>query len=151
MPSSWARMRCHSAASCCVRVAVISVTVNLAGGQAFAETAKLELASLMLTSMLKDQFYRTADNTVTRLRELIAAMPDKQFAAKAAIYARQEAGMRSVTHLAAAEVAKSVKGEPWTKAFYEKVVRRPDDVLEVLAAVYAVKTNQDGKVVTLSE
>ncbi len=108
-------------------------TLNLAGGQAFSETSRLELASLMLTSMLKDQFYRTADNTVTRLRELIAGMPDKRFAAKAAIYARREAGMRSVTHLTAAEVARSVKGEPWTKAFYEKVVRRPDDALEVLA------------------
>ena len=108
-------------------------TVNLAGGEAFTETPKLELASLMLTSMLKDQFYRSADNTVTRLRELIAAQPDKRFVAKAAIYARREAGMRSVTHLAAAEVAKSVKGEAWTKSFYEKVVRRPDDALEVLA------------------
>jgi 60 kDa SS-A/Ro ribonucleoprotein len=110
-----------------------ATTFNLAGGRAFIETPKLELASLMLTSMLKDQFYRTADNTVTHLRKLIAGMPDKRFAAKAAIYARREAGMRSVTHLTAAEVAKSVKGEPWTKAFYEKVVRRPDDVLEVLA------------------
>src|SRR5436190_8332921 len=97
-----------------------ATAANLAGGQAFSETPKLELASLMLTSMLKDQFYRSADNTVTRLRELIAGMPDKRFAAKAAIYARREAGMRSVTHLTAAEVAKSVKGEPWTKAFYEK-------------------------------
>src|SRR5688572_5269290 len=108
-------------------------TVNFAGGEAFTEAPKLELASLMLTSMLKNQFYRSADNTVKRLRELIVAQPDKRFVAKAAIYARREAGMRSVTHLAAAEVAKSVKGEAWTKSFYEKVVRRPDDALEVLA------------------
>ncbi len=112
-------------------------TVNFAGGEAFTETPRLELASLMLTSMLKDQFYRSADAAADRLRSLIAAMPDKRFAAKAAIYARQEAGMRSITHLAAAEIAKSVKGEAWTKSFYEKVVRRPDDALEVLACYLA--------------
>lgn len=41
--------------------------------------------------------------------------------------------MRSVSHLVAGELAHSVKGEKWTKRFYEKVVRRPDDVLEILA------------------
>jgi len=94
-------------------------TVNLAGGEAFTETPKLELASIMLTAMLKDQFYRSADDTVKRLRELIAAQPDKRFVAKAAIYARREAGMRSVTHLTAAEIAKGVKGEAWTKSFFD--------------------------------
>ncbi len=112
-------------------------TVNLAGGEAFTETPKLEIASLMLTYMLKDQFYCSADGSVKRLRELIAAQPDKRFVAKAAIYARREAGMRSVTHLAAAEIAKGVKGEPWTKAFFDRVVRRPDDALEVLACYMA--------------
>ena len=111
---------------------------NLAGGEAFTETPKLELASIMLTAMLKDQFYRSADATMKRLRELISTQPDKKFVAKAALYARREAGMRSVTHLTAAELAKGVKGESWTKAFFDKVVRRPDDALEVLACYMAL-------------
>ena len=82
-------------------------TLNLAGGEAFTETPKLELASIMLTSMLKDDFYRTADATANRVKELIAQMSDKRFAAKAALYARKEAGMRSVSHLTAAELAKA--------------------------------------------
>ncbi len=41
--------------------------------------------------------------------------------------------MRSVSHLVAAEIAASVKGESWTNAFYNRVVHRPDDVLEILA------------------
>ena len=108
-------------------------TLNLAGGEAFTETPKLELASIMLTSMLKDEFYRTADATANRVKELIAQMSDKRFAAKAALYARKEAGMRSVSHLTAAELAKSVKGEAWTARFYDRVVHRPDDAIEILA------------------
>ena len=108
-------------------------TVNLAGGEAFTETTQLELVALMLTSMLQNQYYRSANVTAQRLKELIAKVADKKFVAKAALYARNEAGMRSVTHLAAGELAASVKGQPWTAKFYDKVVRRPDDALEILA------------------
>ncbi len=108
-------------------------TLNLAGGEAFAETPKLELASIMLTSTLQNDFYRSADATATRLKQLIAQMSDKRFVAKAGIYARKEAGMRSITHLTAAELAKSVKGEAWTARFYDRVVHRPDDAIEILA------------------
>lgn len=107
--------------------------LNLAGGEAFTESPKLELASLMLTSMLKDEFYRSGDATAQRLRELISAQSDKCFVAKAALYARKSAGMRSVSHLAAAELAKSVKGQSWTARFYDRVVHRPDDAIEILA------------------
>ena len=109
-------------------------TVNYAGGEAFAETPKLELASIMLASTLQDSFYRSGDATAARLKELIGQMSDKRFVAKAAIYARKEAGMRSITHLAAAELAKSVKGADWTARFYDRVVHRPDDAIEILAA-----------------
>jgi hypothetical protein len=113
-------------------------TVNLAGGEAFAESAKLELAALMLTSTLQGQYYRAADVAATRLKQLIAQIGDKKFVAKAAVYARTEAGMRSVTHLAAGELAHAVKGQPWTAMFYDRVVRRPDDALEILAYYLAV-------------
>ena len=108
-------------------------TVNFAGGEAFTESASLELVSLMLTSTLQNQYYRSANVTAQRLKELIGKVADKKFVAKAALYARNEAGMRSVTHLAAGELAASVKGQPWAAKFYEKVVRRPDDALEILA------------------
>lgn len=113
-------------------------TLNLAGGEAFTESAKLELASLMLTSTLQGQYYRAADVTAGRIKQLIAQVGDKKFVAKAAIYARTQAGMRSVTHLAAGELAHAVKGQSWTASFYDKVVHRPDDALEILAYHLAV-------------
>lgn len=108
-------------------------TLNLAGGEAFTESPKLELAALMLTSTLQGQYYRATDVTAARLRELIGRIDDKKFVAKAAIYARTQAGMRSVSHLAAGVLAYTVKGKPWTASFYNKVVHRPDDALEILA------------------
>ncbi len=107
---------------------------NLAGGEAYPVSPKLELASLLLTSFADRQFYRGAEAQFDRLRELLdhnKAMP--HFGAQAAVFARNEFGMRSITHVAAAEIARRVKGEEWTKRFLERVVRRPDDVTEILA------------------
>jgi 60 kDa SS-A/Ro ribonucleoprotein len=108
-------------------------TVNLAGGRAFKQTAKLELVSVLLTTFLEDEFYRKEKATIARIRELIAQAGDPRFAAKAAIYARHSHGMRSVSHVVAGELAKAVKGASWTKHFHAQVVRRPDDVVEILA------------------
>lgn len=106
-------------------------TTNFEGGRAFTQTAKLELASVLVTTFLEDEFYHTEKDTVKRIRELMGKVEPK-FSAKAALFARNTFGMRSVSHLFAGEVAKTVKGEPWTKRFYSKVARRPDDVLETL-------------------
>jgi hypothetical protein len=111
---------------------------NLAGGSAFEQSLRGELVSILLTSTLGDQFYRPGDKTAERLKELVRGAEDKRFVAKAAIYARTKAGMRSVSHLAAGEIARAVKGVAWTKVFYDKVVHRPDDVLEILAYYLAV-------------
>jgi 60 kDa SS-A/Ro ribonucleoprotein len=107
-------------------------TVNLDGGLAYRQDAKLELASLLATSFVTDGYYRGADETLNRLRELIGQV-DPVFAAKAAVYMRNTDGMRSITHVTAAELASRVKGEEWTKRFFDKVVRRPDDATEILA------------------
>jgi 60 kDa SS-A/Ro ribonucleoprotein len=109
-------------------------TVNLAGGEAFVQDPRMELASLLLTSFVQDQFYRKADDQIARVRALIASRPDMpMFAAQAAILARNEFGMRSISHVVAGEIAARVKGEPWTRRFLAKVARRPDDVTEIMS------------------
>ncbi|MCG8598757.1 MAG: TROVE domain-containing protein [Verrucomicrobiales bacterium] len=113
-------------------------TTNLAGGQAHKQSEKLELVTILLTSFLENQFYRSGNDTAKRLTDLVSRIPDKKFVAKAALYARREAGMRSVSHLVAGELAHSVKGQEWTKRFFDRVVYRPDDVLEILAYCLAV-------------
>lgn len=113
-------------------------TVNHEGGRAFTQTAKLEFVSILLTTFLEDEFYRTEKQTIEKIRELIVKVGDPRFVAKAALYARNTYGMRSVSHLVAGELAKSVKGQRWTKQFYAQVVRRPDDVMETLGYYLAV-------------
>ena len=107
-------------------------TVNLAGGPAFQPSAKLELVSTMLTSFVQDQYYRSSNAVLVRVSELLDRV-DPMFAAKAVLFARREFGMRSITHAVAAEVAKRVKGQPWTRKFFDKAVYRADDAVEILA------------------
>lgn len=112
----------------------VSRTTNLAGGQAFSESPELELASIVLTSMLNDQAYRSGGAGMARVVELLAAV-DPMFAAQCAVYARNEYGMRSISHVVAGELGMRVKGERWTRPFFNAVVRRPDDITEILSYV----------------
>jgi len=108
-------------------------TVNAEGGVAYKESAKLEFVSTLLTSFLNDKFYESSNETMRRLLTLMTDISDKKFLAKAAIYARTKFGMRSVTHFTAAELARLVKGEEWTKKFFCDVVYRPDDMTEIVS------------------
>ena len=112
-------------------------TENLAGGEAFVQSPKLALVSLLLTSFVKNQYYRDADESMEEVSKLMDKIPDKKFAAKAAIYARTKFGMRSISHVVAGQVAERIKGETWTKDFFDKIVYRPDDMAEILAYYYS--------------
>lgn len=107
-------------------------TVNLAGGEAYKQSPELELVSILLTSFANDTFYKKANDTFETLKALIVKC-DKKFVAQAAIYARTHFGMRSITHVAASELAKHISGEKWAKDFYTAVVYRPDDMMEILS------------------
>lgn len=115
------------------RKSVGTKTVNKAGGEAYKETPKLAFVSLLLTSFVNDKYYRSAEQGLEEMRALIAGIADKQFLAKAAIYARNEFGMRSITHAVAGEIVHAVKGEVWVKAFLDSVIRRVDDVTEIVS------------------
>lgn len=106
---------------------------NLAGGLAYKQSPKSELITILLTSFVEDQYYRETDDTIKKIQELIDEINDPKFVAKMAIYARTKFGMRSITHVVAAEIAKKTSGLPWTRNFFDKIVYRPDDMLEILS------------------
>jgi len=117
-------------------------TVNFAGGEAYQESPKLELVSLLLTSFVKDQFYRSANESLNRLEKLVQNN-EPLFCAKAAIYARTEFGMRSITHALAGELGHDTRlkglknggynGCKWGRSFFNKIVYRVDDMTEIMA------------------
>jgi len=75
---------------------------------------------------------------MNQIDRLITTINDDLFVAKAAVYARNQYGMRSVSHYVASQIARRQKGAKWTKHFYRTVVRRPDDATEILAAYIAL-------------
>ena len=107
-------------------------TINRAGGEAFVQSPKMQLVSLLLTSFAQDQYYRSAEQTFEDLNQLLVKV-NPYFAAKAAIFARKEFGMRSISHVLAGELAAYASGTTWAKDFYRKVIKRPDDMLEIIS------------------
>lgn len=104
---------------------------NLAGGEAYKVSVHYKLVSLLLTSFMQNQFYRSSAATTDELKRVLL-QADTDFAAKAAVFARTRFGMRSITHLLAASLAPKLSGKPWAKRFYEQVVHRPDDMCRIL-------------------
>jgi hypothetical protein len=106
-------------------------TVNKAGGEAYSLSPKAELVALVLTSFLKGNYYESDKQQLNRLKKLCSEV-EPLFLAKLAIFARNKYGMRAVSHVIAGEIAKSVKNKQWTKSFFNKVIFRVDDMLEIL-------------------
>lgn len=107
-------------------------TTNMAGGSAYSMSPELEAITLVLTSFVQDTFYSTAQQDLSRLKDLTDKI-DPEFMAKLAIFARKRFGMRSISHALAANLAKHLSGKPYAKSFYEKVINRPDDITETLS------------------
>lgn len=105
---------------------------NLAGGMAYSQEKEMSLLALLLTSFVDDKFYESSKQNQERLLALLETC-NKEFCAKAILYARREFGMRSITHVAASMLARRISGEKWAKNFYDKIVYRLDDMTEILA------------------
>ena len=114
--------------------------INKAGGEAYKQSKELELVSILLTSFVNDQFYRSSNDTLLRIKELIKQV-DPMFAAKAAIFARDKFGMRSISHVLASEIASRLGGKEWSKNFYNKIIVRLDDMTEIIS--YYLNNNTD--------
>ncbi len=117
--------------------------INFMGEQTFKLSDKEELVSTVLTTFLQNGYYEKESETVNRILDKLKKV-DPLFAAKLAIYARNEGNLRSVTHLISAAIAKEVSGSEWGKRFYNRIVVRPDDMSEIVSA-YATLNKMDLK------
>lgn len=133
-------------------------TRNHQGHAAYSIADELRLIGMLNTLKVEPQFYRSENETMKELRDLVEriGMKNPYFLAQAIVYSRcMGEGMRSINHLAATFAAPFVSGTPWAKAFYgafnkrEKnggVVYRLDDMTEIKDVWAALNTiNVDGK------
>lgn len=124
-------------------------TVNRSGHDAYAIDKWLRLITMLNTLKLDAQFYRSENETMRELKQIVTACAkeDVYLTAQAIVYSRCVGeGMRSINHLAACYIAPYVTGQEWAKRFYSLwdkkaqkggTIFRPDDMAEILAAFSA--------------
>lgn len=118
-------------------------TVNRCGNVAYSVDDELRLIAMLNTLKIEPQFYRSENETMRELRDLIEriGLKDPYFVAQAIVYSRCKGeGMRSINHLAAALLAPFIAGQEYAKRFYglwnkkeDKggCIYRPDDMSEI--------------------
>lgn len=114
-------------------------TENYMGAKAYRMTPEMELYAAVVTCVVDDSYYEASADRLCRIRDLVAKC-SPEFVAKLAVYARTEMYMRSVPVLLAVELAKLHSGNEVVKKAVAGVVRRADEITEVLA--YYQKANQ---------
>lgn len=121
----------------------IEDTVNRQGHKAYSIDDELRLIAMLNTLKLEPQYYRSENETMRELRDLIEriGLKDPYFVCQAIKYSRcMRDGMRSINHLAAALVSPFISGKDYAKRFYglynKKTqeggcIFRPDDMSEI--------------------
>lgn len=96
-------------------------TVNRSGIASYGINDKLRLVSMLNTLKIEPQFYRSENEQMSELRDIIERIGqnDPYFVAQAIVWSRCcGEGMRSINHLAAALLAPFISGTDWGKRFY---------------------------------
>lgn len=109
------------------------MTTNREGMPAYAMEDRARLVTQVLTSFFNEKkFYgdNSAEMALT-IQRVIRQDPD--FASRLAVFARREFNMRSVAHVLTAYMAHEREGKPYARRTVNGIVRRGDDVTELMA------------------
>lgn len=128
-----------------------NVITNHEGAKAYKLTPEMELYSAVVTAGLSDNFYEKSQTRLTRIQELMLKN-DPEYVAKLAVYARTEMYMRSIPMVLAVELAKTNSGNALVSKTVNGVVKRADEITELLAYYQlANKRNEVKKLNKLSK
>lgn len=119
-----------------------NVVSNYEGAKAYKLTPEMELYSAVVTAGLSDNFYDKNDTRLARIQELMLKN-NPEYVAKLAVYARNEMYMRSVPMVLAVELAKANSGNAIVSKTVNGVVKRADEITELLA-YYQLANNRNG-------
>jgi len=110
------------------------------GGAVYEKSPLDAWIGMLFSSFMEDKFYETAPDQQKRFIKLTDEMCEKYgpvFVSKAAFFARNELGMRSISQLVAAWL--NTQSFETKRTFYRAFCHRPDDVAEIFAAVDFLK------------
>lgn len=110
--------------------------VSHEGGAVYEKSPVNAWMNMLFSSFMEDKFYESGLDQQKRFIELTNKMAEAygyEFVAKAAVFARNELGMRSISQLVAAWLNNKTFYNK--RIFYRAFMHRPDDVAEIFAAV----------------
>jgi 60 kDa SS-A/Ro ribonucleoprotein len=105
---------------------------NYEGAKAFQLDKRTDLYSAVVTTSLSNTFYEGDTSRLKRIRTLVG-QNDPSFVARLAIYARTKMNLRSVPLVLAVELAKTQSGNRIVSKMVNGVVKRADEITELLA------------------
>ncbi|WP_445458245.1 TROVE domain-containing protein [Flavobacterium sp. HNIBRBA15423] len=109
-----------------------NVISNYEGAKAFTQNPEIELYTAVVTTGLNDVTYEKNNNRLARIQKLITQC-NPEFTAKLAIYVRNQMYMRSIPMVLTVELAKQTYGNSIVKSTVQGVVKRADEITELLA------------------
>ncbi|VXB85437.1 Ribonucleoprotein [Flavobacterium sp. 9AF] len=109
-----------------------NVISNYEGAKAYKTNPEMELYSAVVTTGLNDVTYEKNTDRLKRIQKLIQKC-NPEFTAKLAIYTRNQMYMRSIPMVLTVELAKQVQGDSLIKNTVKNVVKRADEITELLA------------------
>lgn len=110
--------------------------ISYEGGAVYEKSPVNEWLNMLFSNFMEDNFYESAEYQQQRFEDLTQIMADTygyEFVAKAAVFSRNELGMRSISQFVASWL--NSKSFEEKRAFYRNFMRRPDDIAEIFAAV----------------
>ncbi|MBS1635785.1 MAG: TROVE domain-containing protein [Bacteroidetes bacterium] len=119
-----------------------NVVNNYEGSKAYSMTPEMELYAAVATAGLNDSFYEKSNDRLLRIRELMLKN-NPEYVAKLAVYARTQMNMRSIPLVLAVELAKTNSGNAVVGQTVKGVVKRADEITELLA-YYQISNNRNG-------
>ena len=120
-----------------------NITANYHNAKAYRMTPEMELYTAVVTTNLSDTFYEGEDERLERIKKLMSEC-NAEFIGQLAVYARTQMNLRSVSLVLSIELAKMVSGNPVVGKTVSGVVKRADEITEVLA-YYQMANKRTGK------
>lgn len=117
---------------------------NYEGEMAYKLSPEWKLYTATVTSSLSNNFYESTEARIAELRRLIKES-DPTFVAQLAVYTRQKMNMRSIPLVLAVELAKVHSGDATVRKMISGIVKRADEITELLAYYQLANKREDIK------